>query len=159
VYGQTKLDGERAVSEVAGAAALIVRTSWLYGSGGGFVPRILRLAREGGPLRVVDDQRGRPTWVENAAGLVLDLVERGARGIWHVADEGACTWLELAREALAMSGSDADVLAVSTKELAARAARPPYSVLDLTATENALGRKLMDWKEALGRFLHADPAN
>lgn len=158
VYGRTKLEGEHAVTD-AGCDALVVRTSWLYGPGKGFVPGILRLAAGGGPLRVVDDQTGRPTWVGNAAPLVLELVERGERGAWHVTDGGECTRLELAREALRLRGDRTEVEAISTREFGAPAARPPYSVLDLTHTERALGRGMMDWGEALRRFMDEDLAN
>lgn len=158
VYGRTKLEGERAVTETAGDA-LVVRTSWLYGAGKGFVPGILRLAAGGGPLRVVDDQTARPTWVGDAAPLVLDLVERGERGVWHVADEGECTRIELAREALRLRGDSTEVRAISTEEFGAAAARPPYSVLDLTRTERTLDRRMTDWREALRSFLDEESAN
>ncbi len=157
VYGHTKLEGEHAVTE-AGCDALVVRTSWLYGAGKGFVPGILGLAAGAGPLRVVDDQTGRPAWVGNAAPLVLALVERGERGVWHLADGGECTRLELAREALRLRGEPIEIEAISTEEFGAAAARPPYSVLDLTRTERALGRAMMDWREALRRFLDEEYA-
>jgi len=151
VYGRTKLEGERAALEAG--EALVTRTSWLYGAANGFVPAILRKARSGEPLRVVDDQRGRPTWAPHAASAILDLLDSEARGIWHVAGGGECTWIELAREALALAGLDAEVRAISTEEYGAPAARPAYSVLDLTATEARFGRPMPHWREGLRQFL------
>jgi dTDP-4-dehydrorhamnose reductase len=152
VYGRTKLEGEKATSEAA-ADHLIVRTSWLYGDDNGFVPAILRRARSGAPLRIVEDQEGRPTWAPEAAGALLDLVDHGARGTWHVAGGGACTWLDLAGEALRLAGIQVPVEAVTSAEFGAPAVRPAYSVLDLTATERLLGRAMTDWREALARYL------
>jgi dTDP-4-dehydrorhamnose reductase len=157
VYGRSKLEGERATAGVA-AEHLIVRTSWLYGDARGFVPAVLRRARAGEALLVVDDQEGRPTWAPQVATATLELVERGARGVWHVAGGGTCTWLELAREALRRAGLDCDVAPTTTKAFGAPAARPPYSVLNIEATEAFLGRPMTDWREALSRFLeeHGD---
>jgi len=171
VYARSKLEGERAVASACGAGAgpgaggaaaassaeapLIVRTGWLYGAGGrNFVRAILDRAERGEGLRVVDDQRGRPTWGRNVAEAVLDLMRGGeAAGVWHVADGGDATWLEFAREAIRLRGLDVGVEGVSSEAWGAAAPRPGYSVLDLTATERALGRPMMHWAEALRRFL------
>jgi len=158
VYAKTKLEGEE-VARRAVPDALITRTSWLYGPGNGFVPAILRRAREGHPLRVVHDQLGRPTWAPHAAEAMLDLLEGGARGTWHVAGGGECTWLELAREALRLEGLVVDVQAISTAAYGAPAARPAYSVLDLKATEERLGRTLPSWQEGLRGYLEARTAH
>jgi dTDP-4-dehydrorhamnose reductase len=152
VYGRTKLWGEQVTTEAA-PEHLIVRTSWLYGDDKGFVPAVLRRAEAGQGLRVVDDQRGRPTWAPEAAAALLDLLDRGARGVWHVSGGGTCSWLELAREALHRAGLRHEVTAISTAEYGAAAARPPVSLLDLTATEQLLGRQMTDWRESLSRFL------
>ena len=154
VYGRTKLEGEEATARES-PEHLVVRTSWLYGNGKGFVPAILRRAESGELLRVVKDQEGRPTWAPRAAAAIVDLVEHGARGVWHVAGGGTCTWFELAREALWRSGRDAAVLPVSSEEFGAPAPRPRYSVLDLKATETLLGRELAHWREDLSRFLES----
>lgn len=154
VYGRTKLEGERA-TVVAAPDHLVVRTSWLYGDDNGFVPAILRRARAGQALRVVEDQTGRPTWAPQAAEAILDLLEGGARGVWHVAGGGTCTWLELAREALDQAGLDCPVEAISTAEFGAAAPRPAYSVLDLTATEHRLGREMAHWRTALTSYLES----
>jgi dTDP-4-dehydrorhamnose reductase len=157
VYGRTKLAGEEAVVRAVTSrdiAPLIVRTGWLYGAAGrNFVTGILDRAERGEDLRVVDDQRGRPTWARNVAEVVFDLVDGAVDGVWHVADGGEATWLDLAHEALRLRGLDVSVDGVSSEEWGAAAPRPAYSVMELAATERALGRPMMDWREALGRFL------
>lgn len=164
VYGRTKLEGER-VTLASAPEALVARTSWLYGAGGrNFVTAMLErgraMAREDGAgpegaagLRVVDDQRGRPTWARNTAEGILDLFERRVRGVWHVADGGEATWLDLARETFRLCGVEVPIGPVSTAEWGAPAPRPAYSVLDVAGTEALLGRARMDWRDALRRFL------
>jgi len=152
VYARSKRAGEEAV---LGAGGVIARTGWLYGSGGrNFVEAILDRAERGESLRVVDDQRGRPTWARNVAEVVLDLIARDVEdGIWHVADAGEATWLDFAREAVAIRGLDTTIEGVSTKAWGAPAPRPKYSVLDLRRTEEAVGRPMMEWRQALRRYL------
>ncbi len=157
VYGRTKLDGEGAAVS-SGGEVLIARTSWLYGLGSGFVPAILAAARAGRALQIVEDQRGRPTWAPHAAAAILDLLQADARGLWHVAGGGETTWLELAREALRTDGTEVEVVPVSTDAYGAPAPRPAYSVLDLTATESRLGRRMPHWREGLSGFFEAEAA-
>lgn len=159
VYGRTKLEGEREALR-SQPGALVVRTSWLYGSHGrNFVTSMLELGRTrqeagaGEPLRVVSDQRGRPSSASNVAAGLLDLLERRARGVWHVADGGDASWLELARALFRLTGVDVAVEPVTTEAWGAPAPRPAYSVLDLSATEALLGRPAMPWREALAAFL------
>jgi len=158
VYARTKLEGEQAVRSVGGTW-LIVRTGWLYGRGNGFVPAILRRGRDRGALRVVDDQRGRPTWAPHAAAAVLDLLERGTRGITHVAGGGECTWFELAHEVLRVEDLEAPLTAISSAEYGAPAPRPAYSVLDLDATEQLIGRRMPHWRDGLSAFLEEERAS
>jgi dTDP-4-dehydrorhamnose reductase len=152
VYGRTKLEGEISAREAA-PGALVVRTSWLFGAGGGFVSAMLRRAAAGERLRVVDDQCSRPTWAPDAARATVDLLESGAQGTWHVAGGGECTRLELMRDALRARGLRVEVEPISTANFGAPAPRPAYSVLDLTATEARLGRRMRDWREALRQCL------
>lgn len=166
VYAKTKLAGEEVALASGGVS---VRTGWLYGAGGGnFVDAILRRAEAGEGLRVVDDQRGRPTWARNVALGVVELLRdgpsggtvgssggegRALAGVWHLADGGDATWLEFARAAVRLRGLDVEVEGVSSEEWGAAAPRPAYSVLDLTATETVLGRPMMPWVEALEMYL------
>lgn len=155
-YGRSKLEGERAVmrTATAGRRPLVVRTGWIYGAGGrNFVEAMLERARRGERLQIVDDQTGRPTWARNVAAVSLDLMEREVEGVWHVADRGTATWIELAREAMGRAGVEAEIAGVSSEAWGAAARRPRWSVLDLEATEALLGRAMEPWREALGRFL------
>jgi len=157
-YGASKLAGEELVAEAA-SRYLIARTSWLYGSGGrNFVDRMLELA-EGGAnaLTVVHDQTSRPTWSVDLAEALVDLVEYGATGVYHVAGGGQATWFELAREAFALRGLRVPVEPVTTAAFGAPAPRPGFSVLDLEGTERVLGRPMRHWREALSRYLERGP--
>lgn len=158
VYGRTKLLGERAVL-AASPDFLVVRTSWVFGRGRNFVASVLAQAaarRQGGasgPLRVVDDQRGRPTWAEDLAGGLLRLVEVGARGLYHVANAGEATWWELARASLDEAGfSDLAVERIRTGDLELAAPRPAWSVLDCSKAE-AAGVHMRSWRDALRAYL------
>lgn len=151
-YGRTKLAGEKAVAEEL--SPLIARTGWLYGSAGpNFVTSMLRLADRGEPLRIVEDQCGRPTWARNVASVVLDLMRADVTGLWHVADGDDGSWLDLAREAFRIRGIEIETSGVTTDEWGAAARRPTYSVLDVSGTESAVGRSMTDWRPALSEFL------
>jgi len=151
VYGRTKLAGERAALEAPGA--LVVRTSWVYGRGRNFPAAILAQAREGKPLRVVADQRGRPTYATDLAEAVVELARLDARGVVHFANDGEATWLELARVLLDSCGfADRPIQSLSTEELGLPAPRPRYSVLDLGKAK-ALGIVPRDWRQALAAYL------
>lgn len=152
VYARSKAAGEAEALALHGA--VVVRTGWLYGAfGRNFVGTVVARAREGLPLRVVDDQRGRPSWTSNVVDVVFDLVEEGVAGVWHVADGGEATWLDLACAALRLAGVDGEVEGVSTEAWGAAATRPRYSVLDLARTERLLGRRMEAWEDALARFV------
>lgn len=153
VYGRSKLAGEEAVAG-AGVKWTTVRSSWLFGAAGAnFVSTILERARSGASLRVVDDQRGSPTWARDLAETTAALVDIGATGLVHVTNGGTATWYELARAALEMAEVEADLQPVSSEEWKAAAARPRDSVLDVTETETLLGRSMVPWPEALRAFL------
>lgn len=143
VYGDSKLAGERAV-EAAGCKHVILRTSWVYSSHGrNFVLSMLNLARRGLSLKVVDDQRGCPTWARNLA-LVTDAViarweVSGAateNGVFHYCDDRALSWYEFAHEifqlaqASGMLKESPDIAPVPSSGFQQPAQRPHYSVLD-----------------------------
>lgn len=153
VYGRSKLAGEEAVQR-SGARHLIARTSWLFGAGGrNFVDSVLARAARGERVRVVDDQTGRPTWTDDLARALAELARAGREGVHHVACSGRATWRELAQEALQLAGVAATVEAATTEEFGGAAPRPRWSVLDISATEAALGRPMPRWQDALARYL------
>jgi len=153
VYGRSKLAGETAILE-SGCRFLIVRTSWLFGlHGRNFVKAILKKAAAGEPLRVVADQRGRPTYTVDLADGLIRLLAASAQGIFHVANSGECTWHEFAVEIVRAAGHSTPVAAITSAELNRPAQRPAYSVLDLTSYEEATGHRPPDWRDALRRYL------
>ena len=159
VYGSTKLAGERAVLAADGGF-LVVRTSWVFGRGRNFVANVIGQAAggEGTPLRVVDDQTGRPTYAADLARGILALVEGGRRGLYHLAGGGTATWWDVARTALDLAGrSDLPVERIRTADLDLPAPRPRYSVLACGKAE-AAGVRLRDWKDALAAYLESDDA-
>jgi dTDP-4-dehydrorhamnose reductase len=154
-YGRTKAMGEEAIEmEVSrGLGALTIRTSWLYAPWGkNFVRTIARLACERPSLKVVNDQRGRPTSAEHLAMATVQMLAKTARGIHHIADAGECTWFELAREVAAYVNPSCVVLPCTTSEFVRPAPRPAYSVLDLSLTEQIIGPR-PHWKQTLADVL------
>ena len=157
-YGRSKLDGERAA--LAAGRALVVRTSWLYGSGGtNFVDTMSRLAATRPQVEVVADQRGRPTWTGTLSEAIARLVERGATGVLHVTNGGPpVTWFDFAKIVLSLQGLTARVVPVSTAALRRPARRPAYSVLDCSDAEGLLGGPLPPWPDALAEYLRSRSA-
>jgi dTDP-4-dehydrorhamnose reductase len=155
-YGRSKLAGEEVV-RAAGDEHLVLRTSWLYGAGGrNFVDTIRRLAGERDELRVVGDQRGRPTWSASLAVALLDLVHAGGRGTLHACDAGDASWDELAGAVIDLLGLGARLVPVTTAEWGAAAPRPTFSVLALERAEALLGRPFPHWRESLRTYLRGD---
>jgi len=154
VYGKTKLMGERHLQETLDRH-FIVRTSWLYGPHGkNFVSTVLRLAAEKTELRIVNDQRGSPTYTLHLAQKLAELAATGKYGVYHIAAEGNCTWFEFAQKILELSGVEGiRVLPISTSESGRPAPRPAYSVL-ATQRLNSLGiGRLPQWETGLGSYL------
>lgn len=156
-YGYTKMLGERAVTETVNDSK-ICRTSWLigpYGIGGpNFVDKILSLADEGKKLKVVDDQKGRPSFTFDLALLVEQIMNSEACGIFHCTNSGECSWFELAKAALELSGrGDTKIIPVSSKEFPRPARRPRNSRLDSSRLEQEKIEPLRHWREALKDYI------
>jgi dTDP-4-dehydrorhamnose reductase len=154
VYGSSKLQGERHIQEIL-ENHLIIRTEWLYGRHGkNFVDTILRLAGQQKELRVVDDQRGSPTFTKDLSFALGRLIGIEARGILHVTNSGSCTWYEFTRQILRAKGyNHVQVIPISSGELARPAKRPASSVMDCQRYEKLTGRKMRPWEEALKEYL------
>ena len=152
VYGQSKLLGEQ--NARLNPDHLIIRTQWLYGlHGKNFVETMLRLAAERTELSVVDDQIGSPTWTVDLARAIRSLIEAGARGTYHAANSGYCSWNEFARAIFAESGMKIAVKPMSTTELNRPAPRPLYSTLDCGKLTRDTGFTPQGWREALKTYL------
>jgi dTDP-4-dehydrorhamnose reductase len=156
VYGRSKLAGEEAAA-ASGAPYLIVRTSWLFGAGGrNFVDTIAGKMAQGAPLRVVDDQRGSPTYARDLAHAIELLLRRGAQGIVHATNSGQTTWYGFAREIARVLGvTDADITPVATEEFPRPAPRPRYSVLSGARFRALTGENLRPWEDAVRHYLTA----
>jgi len=158
VYGTSKLTGEY-LALLTWQRSLVIRTCGLYGvagasgKGGNFVQTMLRLAREGTALRVVDDQECTPTATKDLAQKVARLIAQDVSGIVHVTNAGSCTWYEFAKAIFAYAGIDADLSPTTSLEYITPAVRPPYSVLAHKRLA-ALGQDdLRPWQAALACYL------
>jgi dTDP-4-dehydrorhamnose reductase len=153
VYGRSKYEGELQVQS-AHPSACVLRTAWLYGEyGKNFVKAILKAAERGGPLKVVADQVGSPTWTRHLAQAIGELIQTPARGLFHVANAGACSRFEFAR---AIVQGRVEVLPISAVEAARAAPRPANSALVSARWQAAGLRPLPDWERALTDYLGGD---
>lgn len=157
-YGRSKLAGESAVRGIGGRF-LILRAAWVYSSRGrNFVLTILGRARQGGPLRVVDDQHGSPTWARDIAGITARLLARKdiPEGVFHAASGGTASWFEVAREAIRLAGLDAAIAPIASSEYPTAAVRPANSVLDSSQLLRVAGVAIGDWRERLDACIGAE---
>lgn len=153
-YGRSKLIGERAAAQAA--RHLIVRTAWLFGEGANFVEAIRRQVEAGRrELAVVADQVGSPTYADDLAGAICELLEVGARGVVHAVNDGATSWHGFACEIVRQLGAGARVRPIRSDELHRPAVRPANSVLDTARLQRLLGHALPPWADALRRYLAA----
>jgi dTDP-4-dehydrorhamnose reductase len=164
-YGRTKLAGELAVLETLPDSGYVVRTAWLYGEHGpSFVRTMLRLARAGKPVTVVEDQAGQPTWTADLARQLVTLVAASApAGVYHGTSSGQVTWFGLAQEVFDLyaastgQGAGRELVEPTTTAAYARAAtketapRPAYSVLGHDAWAKAGITPIGHWRERLHR--------
>lgn len=158
VYGITKLAGEQLVART-GCGHLIVRTSGVFGKGGSrvkggsFVERILSQARAGKRLSVVADQVFCPTYAPDLAQAVVAMLEKNARGLFHVTNGGATSWHGLAAAAVEHERLDVPVDQVLSASLPNAARRPGHSVLSKERYENLGLPPMRSWRDALHEFL------
>lgn len=172
VYGASKVAGESMVANY-GARYFVIRTCGLYGiagsagKGGNFVETMLKKAAERAPIRVVNDQVLTPTFTGDLAETVSRMISpelagrADSSGIYHVTNEGECSWYEFARKLFELEQLDVDLKPVSTAEFYSPVQRPAYSVLSKQKL-NRLGLSMPPWEEGLARYLaarRAHPAN
>lgn len=152
-YGVTKWRGEEAVRS-SGCRHLILRLSWLCGRyGENFVKTMLRLGRSRDSLKVVDDQRGSPTYAFHAVASTLALLKEGREGTFHVTSEGLLSWYEFAGAVFELSGMEMDLEPVPTGEFPTEADRPAFSKLSTARLGEVPGAELLDWKTGLKKLL------
>ena len=158
VYGLTKLHGEQAVAE-SGCKTLIFRTAWLYSEyGKNFVKTMLNLISAKPELKVVFDQVGTPTYAQDLADAVFDIVENrkfeGNEGIYHYSNEGVCSWFDFTKAIADITGNnDCDIQPCHSDEFPSPVVRPSYSVLDKTKFKNAFGLRVPYWTDSLRKCI------
>lgn len=173
VYGESKLAGERYLQNLSDNF-LLIRTSWLYGlKGKNFVKAILEKAeaknyidatmaktnaKAEGPstLSVVDDQVGSPTYTKDLAAATALLIDKNARGIFHVTNRGSCTWHQFAVKILQEAGFDKIVVEpIKSSDLKRPAMRPAYSILSTQKFIQTTGKATQPWQLALQDYLES----
>ena len=155
VYGQTKLEGELAVSQTL-KKYFIVRIAWVFGQNGkNFVKTMLNVGKTHDTVRVVNDQIGTPTYTFDLARLLVDMMESDKYGYYHATNEGGyISWYDFACEIFRQAGKHVEVNPVSTEQYGvSAAARPSNSRLDMSKLEENGFSLLPDWKDALARYL------
>lgn len=152
-YGRSKLLGELAATHAE--KHLILRTSWLFGvNGPNFVEAIRKQVKKGtNPLRVVEDQRGRPTYTPHLANAIIRLASLQATGVAHYADEDECSWFDFASAIVEELGAETMVKPVGTADFPRPATRPAYSVLSTERYERLTGVRPDSWREGLRDYL------
>lgn len=155
VYGQTKLEGELAVSSAL-EKYFIVRIAWVFGlNGKNFIRTMLNVGAAHDTVRVVNDQIGTPTYTQDLARLLVDMNETEKYGYYHVTNEGEyISWYDFTCEIFTQAGYSTKVIPVTTEEYGMnKAARPFNSRLDRSKIVEAGFEPLPDWKDALNRYL------
>jgi len=155
VYGQTKLEGEKAIQEVFDAY-FIIRTSWVYSQfGNNFMKTMLRLASERASLSVVSDQIGTPTNAVDLAECLVTIITEHSKlntehyGIYNFSNEGQCSWFDFAKKIFEINHVNIDLISIPTTQFPTPAVRPKYSVLDKTKIKTTFGIEIKPWEQAL----------
>lgn len=155
IYGQSKLDGELAVSEILDKY-FIVRIAWVFGTNGNnFIKTMLKVGKKFDTLRVVNDQIGTPTYTYDLARLLVDMIETDKYGYYHATNEGGyISWYDFTCEIFRQAGYSTNVNPVTTEEYGiSKAKRPFNSRLDKTKLVENGFKPLPDWQDALKRYL------
>lgn len=158
VYGASKVAGEFFVRTYC-PNHIIVRSAGLYGiagasgKGGNFVETMIRLAKAGNPIRVVEDQIMAPTYTKDLAMKITEVIRSAGRGIFHLPNQGSCSWYEYAGKVFEYLGLTPDFGPTTAEAFGAKAARPAYSVLGNHRLEPLGIEPLAQWQDALRRYL------
>lgn len=155
IYGQSKLNGELAVSEILDKY-FIIRIAWVFGTNGNnFIKTMLKVGKKFDTIRVVNDQIGTPTYTYDLARLLVDMIETDKYGYYHATNEGGyISWYDFACEIFRQAGYSTNVNPVTTEEYGiSKAKRPFNSRLDKTKLVENGFTPLPDWQDALKRYL------
>jgi dTDP-4-dehydrorhamnose reductase len=154
-YGQTKLEGELAVSSTL-EKYFIVRIAWVFGlNGKNFIKTMLNVGKTHDEVRVVNDQIGTPTYTYDLARLLVDMIETDKYGYYHATNEGGyISWYDFTEEIYKQAGMKTKVIPVTTEEYGlSKAKRPFNSRLDKSKLIENGFKPLPDWKDAVARYL------
>jgi len=153
VYGRSKLAGEIYTKE-HNPNHLILRISWLYGiNGSNFVKTIIRLAKEKGELRVVNDQFGSPTYTLDVVRQTWKLIQEDSVGLYHSSNLGQTTWFEFAKRIVEKLNLNAKVIPIKTEEFLTLAERPNFSVLENYLLKLDNKNIMRSWEDAFEDFV------
>ena len=151
VYGQTKLDGEKAVAAIL-PQHFIIRTGWLYSEyGNNFVKTMLKLGAERDELKIIADQVGTPTYAIDLAGIILHIIEVNSKayGTYHYSNEGVTSWFDFARAIFDISATKVKAIPIRTDEYPTKATRPAYSVMDKSKAKQVFNIEIPYWRDSL----------
>jgi len=152
IYGRSKAEAEVQVEQIL-PGSCIVRTSWLFGTGGKCFPdTILKLASTRAQIDVVNDQLGSPTYAIDLARAIIQLCRKGAKGVVHVTNRGECTWFDFTQAIVSAAGLKTIIRPTTTEKFPRPAQRPKYSVLSASGLDH-YGVGMPDWQDALRRYL------
>lgn len=157
VYGKSKVEGEMEALKYENT--LVIRTAWLYSSfGNNIVKTILRLSTERDKLRFIFDQTGTPTYAEDLAQAIIQIIDdtnkNGLKpGIYHYANEGVCSWYDVAWEIVNFTNQQCIIEPIETHEFKTPAQRPQYSVLNKQKIKDNFGIEIPYWKTSLYKCL------
>ena len=158
VYARSKLAGEKHVQSHS-RKYFLIRSCGLYGAagshgkGGNFVETMLAKARRGESIKVVDDQVVTPTYTLDLAGQIASLLPTPHFGLFHMTNEGSCTWYEFARASFELSGIQADLAPTTSEVYKSPAIRPKYSVLENARLKELGLNQMRHWRDALAAYL------
>jgi dTDP-4-dehydrorhamnose reductase len=144
VYGKTKFKGEKKALQYK--KTYLIRTSWLYGEGKNFVRTITHLSKEKPEIRIINDQRGSPTYTKDLAESMKEVL-KNPPGVFHRTNDGSCSWYEFAVEILRLHNNTTPIHPIPTSEYPQKATRPKYSTLKSKLPP------LRHWKEALKEYV------
>lgn len=150
-YGQSKIDAEDIVMTLH--KYYIVRTSWVFGDGRNFVKTIYNLGQISSVINVVDDQVGSPTYSEDLAVAIYELIKKAPFGIYHITNEGLCSWADLAEKVIELTHLNAKIKRVSSDEYPSKAKRPLNSRLSKKVLDKYNVSRLENWEKALIRYI------
>jgi dTDP-4-dehydrorhamnose reductase len=158
-YGITKLNGEKALSEINPQNTLIIRTSWLYSEfGNNFVKSMLKLSKEKESITVVFDQIGSPTYAKDLALAILQIIPQinsDGLQIYHYANKGRCSWFEFASAIMKIAQQNCEVLPIPSSAFKTKAKRPKYSLLNTDKIQHTFNLEIPNWEDALRECVSA----